>query len=169
MARVAQAFASAPHSGIREMANLAARLPDALRLEAGDPNFSTPSHILDAAARATREGFTKYTSSSGFQTLRELIVAKLRDRNRMECSPDQVTVTTGGCGGLFTSLLVLLDPGDEVLVPDPGWANYPPMIHVQSAVSVGYPLDAAREFEPDFERLESLTGPRTKALIVNSP
>jgi aspartate aminotransferase/aminotransferase len=169
MAGVAQAFAAAPHSGIREMATLASRLPDALRLEAGDPNFATPDHILDGAAQAAAGGFTKYTPSNGFPALRELIAAKLIERNELDATVDSVVVTTGGCGGLFTTLLVLLDPGDEVLVPDPGWANYAPMISVQSATSVGYPLDPARGWDPDLERLEALITPRSKVLIVNSP
>ena len=169
MARVAQAFAAAPYSGIREMASLASRLPDALRLEAGDPNFATPQHILDGALQAAAEGFTKYTPSSGLPTLRELIASRLCEHTGVDTSAEQVVVTTGGCGGLFTSLLVLLDPGDEVLIPDPGWANYPPMIHVQNAVPVGYRLDAARGFEPDFERLEALITAQAKAIIVNSP
>ena len=169
MARLAATVASTPHSGIREMADLARRYPDALRIEAGDPNFATPAHIVEAAAQAARDGFTKYTPSGGFASLRELAADKVRARNGIPCSADQVVVTTGGCGGLFTSLLVLVDPGDEVLVPDPGWANYPPMIHVQNGIPVGYPLDPGHGFEPDFDALESVVSSKTKAMIVNSP
>jgi aspartate/methionine/tyrosine aminotransferase len=151
------------------MANLARRIPDVLNLGVGDPNFVTPGHIIDAAAQAAREGFTKYTPSDGFATLRELIADKVRARNGLEASAERVIVTTGGCGGLFTSMVVLLDPGDELLLPDPGWANYPPMAHVLNARAVFYPLDPARDWTPDLERLEGLITPRSKAIVVNSP
>jgi aspartate/methionine/tyrosine aminotransferase len=151
------------------MAALARAVPDALNLGIGDPDFTTPAHIIDAAARAASEGFTKYTPSSGFASLRELIAAKVRARNGLDVSVEQVVVTTGGCGGLFTTLLVLLDPGDEVLLPDPGWANYPPIVHVLNGRPVFYPLDPQHRFEPDLEALEARIGPRAKVIIVNSP
>jgi aspartate/methionine/tyrosine aminotransferase len=169
MARLAATVATTPHSGIRVMAELARAVPDALNLGVGDPNFDTPDHILEAAARAAREGFTKYTPSGGFVSLRELIAEKVRRVNGLECSVDQVVVTTGGCGGLFTTLLCLVEPGDEVLLPDPGWANYPPMVHVLNARQVFFPLDPARDWEPDVEALEALVTTRTKAIVLNSP
>jgi aspartate/methionine/tyrosine aminotransferase len=78
-------------------------------------------------------------------------------------------VTTGGCGGLFTSLLMMLEPGSELLVPDPGWSNYPAMAHVLGATAVGYPLDRERSMCADVEALEGLITERTRALLVNSP
>lgn len=169
MARLAATVAGTPHSGIREMAELARRIPDAVRLEAGDPDFVTPAHIIEAAARAARDGFTKYTPSAGLASLRELIAEKVRTRNSLPCVPEQVVVTAGGCGGLFSTLLTLVDPGDEVLLPDPGWSNYPPMAHVLNGVAVHYPLDPTRGFEPDLEAIEASVSPRTKAIVVNSP
>jgi aspartate/methionine/tyrosine aminotransferase len=169
MARLAKTVASTPHSGIRVMAELARAVPDVLNLGVGDPNFVTPPHIIEAAAQGARDGFTKYTPSDGFATLRELIAEKVRARNSVDVSASQVVVTTGGCGGLFTSLLVLLDPGDELLLPDPGWANYPPMAHVLNAVPVFYPLDPGRDWAPDLEALEARVSPRSKAIVVNSP
>ena len=169
MADLARKVASTPHSAIREMAQLARGIPDAIRLETGDPDFVTPVHIIEAAAKAAREGFTKYTPSAGLSSLRERIAEKVRDRNGIAVPPEQVIVTTGGGGGLFTTFLVLLDPGDEVLVPDPGWPGYPAQIHFLGGVTVRYPLDRGRGFEPDLEALESLVGPRTKVLVVNSP
>ena len=82
---------------------------------------------------------------------------------------EQVVVTTGGCGGLFTSLMLMLDPGSEVLIPDPGWSNYPAMAHVLNAVAVGYPLDRGRDMRVDAGALERLVTDRTRAVIVNSP
>jgi aspartate/methionine/tyrosine aminotransferase len=151
------------------MQALAARYPDALNLGIGDPNFATPAHIIDAAAQAARDGFTKYTASGGLASLRELIVEKVRARNRLECAFEQVIVTTGGCGGLFTTLLTVAEEGDDVLLPDPGWANYLPMVHAIGAHAVFYPLDPAQGFEPDLERLTGLVTARTRAVVVNSP
>ena len=120
MPRLAPKTANAPHSGIREMQALAARYPDALNLGIGDPNFATPAHIIDAAAQAARDGFTKYTASGGLASLRELIVEKVRARNRLKSALERVIVTTGGCGGLFTTLLGVAEEGDDVLLPHPG-------------------------------------------------
>jgi len=169
MPRPASTLATTPHSGIREVQALAARFTDVLNLGLGDPNFGTPDHVIDAAALAAREGWTKYTPSGGLPGLRELIRDKVRERNGIECAAEQIVVTTGGCGGLFTTLLCLLDPGDEVLLPDPGWANYPPMVHVLGGVSVFFPLDPARGFDPDVDGLEALVTPRSKVIVLNSP
>jgi aspartate/methionine/tyrosine aminotransferase len=169
VADLAATVATTPHSGIRAMAALAARVPGALSLAQGDPSFGTPEHILEAAARAARDGFTKYTPSGGFPFLRELIAEKVEARNGLAATADHVVVTTGGCGGLFTTFLTLLDPGDEVLLPDPGWANYQPMVHVLNGRPVFYPLDPARGWEPDLDTLAARIGARTKAIVVNSP
>jgi aspartate aminotransferase len=169
VSRLARKTAGAPHSGIRQMQALASGYPDALNLGIGDPNFPTPPHIIEGAAQAAREGFTKYTASGGLPSLRELIAAKVNARNGLDCGIDNVVVTTGGCGGLFTTLLTLVDVDDEVLLPDPGWANYPPMVHALGARSVFYPLDPTRGFEPDLERVAALVTPRTRVVILNSP
>jgi len=150
------------------MAELARQIPDAIRLDAGDPSFNTAPHICDAALAAMSAGYTTYTPSGGYSTLRSLIAERVSAHNGFACDAEQVVATAGGCGGLFTSLLTLLDPGDEVLVPDPGWPNYRAMIHVLGGTSVGYPVDleggslSAAEIEP-------LVSQRTKAVLVNSP
>jgi aspartate/methionine/tyrosine aminotransferase len=150
------------------MSELARRIPDVVRLEVGDPSFDTPRHIREAAFAAMAEGYTRYTPSGGFATLRELLAGKVSARNGIAAGPEQVVVTAGGCGGLFTTLMTLLDPGDEVLVPDPGWPNYRAMVHVLGAVSVGYAVDLAGG-SVDPAQLEPLLTPRTKAVLVNSP
>jgi aspartate aminotransferase len=157
------------HYGIREIGALAARLPDAIRLEIGDPWFPTPAHIAEAAAAAVAEGFTHYTPSAGLDSLRELIAEKLRCSNGVDCGPNQVIVTTGGTGALFTALLELLEPGDEVLIPDPAWPYYQAMVCMLRGRPVPYPLERRRAFEPDPDDLERRITARTKVLIVNSP
>jgi len=160
---------SLPRSGIREVMELALELPDAIRLEIGDPDFATPSHIVDAAAAAAGAGFTHYSPGIGLRSLRELVAAKVTERNGFACSPAEVVVTTGACGGLHASLLALLDPGDEVLLPDPGWTTLVPMALAAGAVPVPYPLDRAGGFALDLDALAARVGPRTRAVVVNSP
>lgn len=169
MPRVAVASRTTPHSAIREIGALAAGHPDVIRLEIGDPTFVTAPHIIEAAAAAATQGYTKYTASAGLLSLRELLVEKLRERNGIECSPERIVVTTGGCGAIFASLLVLLDVSDEVLVPDPGWPNYAAMNHMLNAPTVYYPLVRERGFEPDFDELERRITKRAKVIMVNSP
>jgi aspartate aminotransferase len=151
------------------MAEIAATVEDPLMLVGGDPNFTTPAHIIDGAAAAAHRGATGYAPGAGIQPLREAIAEKVRRRNGIEVDAEQVVVTTGGCGGLFTSLLLMLDPGDELLVPDPGWSNYPAMAHVLHARAIGYGLDPADGFSLDPDRLAALVTPRTRAILVNTP
>lgn len=158
-----------PRSGVREAMARASEIPDALRLDIGDPDFPTPAHIVEAPVRGAAEGFTHYGLASGLPSLRALIADKVAARNRLPCSPEQVVVTTGACGALFLRFLVLLDPGDEILIPDPGWSHYVPMALAVSAAPVRYRLDRAAGFQPDLDELERRTGPRTRAVVINSP
>jgi aspartate aminotransferase/aminotransferase len=157
------------HSGIREVVNVAINMPDAIRLEVGQPNFDTPEHIVEATVRAMREGLTKYTATAGMLSLRELLVDKLANVNKIIVDPSQINVTVGGVGGIAAALLGLLEGGDEVLVPDPAWPNYRLELSYSPAKMVSYPLYAARDFAPDPDDLEKLITPRTKLLIINSP
>jgi len=169
MPRLAPHVLTTPHSGIRRMADIAAQAVDPVVLVGGDPNFTTPQHIIDSAAQAASAGATGYAYGGGIRELREAIVEKVRDRNGIAASVDQVCVTTGGCGGLFTTLLLLLDTGDEILVPDPGWSNYPAMAHALRARAVGYPLDPQAGFSLDPAGIAERMTDRTRAIIVNSP
>lgn len=169
MPELSRAVITTPHSGIRNMAEIARQMPEVVRLEVGDPDFVTPTHIIDAAASAARAGYTGYPPSAGYPSLRELIADKVTRRNRLETRPDEVVVTTGAGGGLFTTLLALLNPGDEVLVSDPVWPGYPAQIHLQNGVLKRFPLDRSRGFALDPDALEHSIGPRTRILIINSP
>lgn len=167
--RTSERLAALPRSGIRGIMELALELPDAIRLEIGDPDFDTPAHIVDAAAEAARAGFTHYAPSVGLAGLRTLIAEKVASRNGFACRPDQVVVTTGACGGLHATLLALLDPGDQILVPDPGWTTLVPMALSAGVEPVPYPLDPARGFALDPDALEARIRPRTRAIVLNSP
>ena len=160
---------SMPRSGIREIMELAAGIPDVIHLEVGEPNFGTPKHIVDAAVEAARGGFTKYTPNAGIGALREAIVEKLRTDNHWDVKVDNVVVTTGGVGGMTSAILATVQAGDEVLLPDPGWPNYVSATRFIGATPVPYPLDPVEGFLPDLEALEKAVTRRTKLLMVNSP
>ena len=166
----AQTVVAMRRSGIREVMDLALASKDVLHLEVGEPDFPSPPHVLEAAARAVAEGYTKYTANRGLLSLREVICAKLAECNGIVVEPDQVVVTTGGVTALMETLIALVEPGEEILVPDPGWPNYEMMAAVVKATPIRYPLDRSAGYEPDLERLAELARrPRAKVLIVNSP
>ncbi|MGH6787651.1 MAG: pyridoxal phosphate-dependent aminotransferase [Novosphingobium sp.] len=158
-----------PESGIRRITNAAIAIPDCIRLEMGEPQFATPEHICDAAAQAARDGFTKYTASQGLLSLREAASAKLARVNGIEVPPERIVATNGALSGLFTTCLALLAPGDEMLIPDPGWPNWEQMILTAGARPVRYPTPKDRTFLPDPEAMDELVGPRTRAILLNSP
>ncbi|MGB3904847.1 MAG: pyridoxal phosphate-dependent aminotransferase [Anaerolineae bacterium] len=156
-------------SGIREIMDLAQRMPDVVHLEVGEPGFPTPQHIVQAAQRAMEEGFTKYTPNAGLLSLREQVVVKLATVNGLEASVENVVVTTGAVGGLATALMAILEPGEEVLIPDPAWPNFEMMVTCSHGIARYYPLSQENGFWPQIELLEDVVTPACKAIIVNSP
>ena len=160
----------AAHSGIREIGNLAIKLPGTIRLEVGQPDFPTPPHIVEAAKRAMDEGWTGYTATAGLLSLRERISGKLRRVNGIAADPEtQITIGPGGVGAIAALVGALVEPGDEVLLPDPGWPNYRLMTTWSATTPVFYPCPAELGFQPDLDALEPLIGPRARVLVVNSP
>lgn len=158
-----------PRSGIRVLMEMASKLNDVIHLEVGEPSFPTPRHIIKSAFEAARQGYTKYTSNSGFLSLREAISGKMKRVNSVDVPPDCITVTVGGIGGLSTSMLSLVNPGDEVLVPDPGWPNYFSLVTISGAKVVRYPLFSANRFIPDVKDIRERISEKTKVLLLNSP
>jgi aspartate aminotransferase len=110
---------SMPVSRIREIMELAWKDPEAIHLEVGEPDFPTPEHVVEAAHRAARMGLTRYAPNAGIPELREALAEKVARRNGYGASPEQVVVTQGGIQALYLALRALLEPGDEVLLPDP--------------------------------------------------
>ncbi|MGX7953328.1 pyridoxal phosphate-dependent aminotransferase [Tsuneonella sp. HG249] len=169
MPHPAAAVAAMPASGIRTITNLALAMPDAIRLEIGEPNFATPSHIVEAAHRAARDGFTRYTHTQGLLPLREAWCERLARVNGCVTSPDRTIVTAGAVAGLHAAFAAVLAPGDEILIPDPGWPNWGMIAALIGARTVGYPCLASRGWQPDLDQLQALVTPRTRAILVNSP
>jgi aspartate aminotransferase len=160
---------AAKRSTIREVFDLANRMPDAIRLEIGEPSFPTPAHVIEAAFEAARSGYTRYTPNGGLASLRELIADRLRRVDGYRPDPDQVVVTPGGMNALFSIYLALLAPGDEVLLPTPGFPNMDEMVRLLGGVPVFYELRLEDGFLPDLGELEALVTPRTKAIFANTP
>src|SRR4051794_11842180 len=158
-----------PHQAIREVMELAWRRPDAIHLEVGEPGFPTPPHIVEAAARAARDGHTKYTPNAGIVPLREALAEKAGRVNGYEASSEQVVVGAGGVQVLHNVLLALTDPGDEILMPDPAWPDFVQMAHLLGTPPRFYHQTPETAFLPSIEELEELVTPRTRVLLVNSP
>ncbi len=169
VARLAQSVVEMRRSGIRVVMDLAGTMKDVIHLEVGEPSFQTPAHIVEAAHRAALEGFTKYTPNVGFLSLREKLVQKLQRVNGLQTEPDNIVVTPGAVAGIVSSLAAILEPGDEVLIPDPGWPNNEMMVIVNRGVPRQYLLDPANGFIPDLDELEKAITLRTKAIVINSP
>jgi len=160
---------AAPHSGIREIMRLAQPVPDAIRLEVGQPDYRTPAHIVEAAKKALDEGWHGYTPTAGLSSLRERLADKLRRVNGIDVGHEQVVCATGGAGVIAAGVMSLCNPGDEVLLPDPCWPNYLLLLATAHAQAVRYPCPPQLGFLPDLERLEALITSRTRLLVVNSP
>ena len=158
-----------PRSAIREIMALAGERPNVIHLELGEPDTSTPGHIVDFAFKAAHSGWTKYSSNAGLASLRELIAQRTSLAWHKDIVARQVVVTTGAIGALFSALMSILDPGDDVLVPDPGWPNYEAIAHLAGARSIRFTLPAKNGFLPDVSEIAGLITTRTKAIIINSP
>ncbi len=142
---------------------------DICSLSAGEPNFDTPAFIREAATRALEDGATRYGPAAGEPQLRAAIAAKLARANGMAVSAEQVLVTNGGKQALYNLFQVLLDPGDEVLLPAPYWLSYPEMAQLAGASVQVVPSAAVNGFRLDIEALEARINPRSRLLILNTP
>ena len=160
-------LASLKRSAIRVYTNLARQTPDCAMLTIGEPDFDTPEGIRQAAWAALQQGQTHYAPNQGTQDLREAIAA-YETRRGNATSPREVLVTVGSSQALFTALLGILNPGEEVIVPVPAFSLYETIITVAGGKMV--PLDiSATDFQIDAAALNRLITPRTKAIVLNSP
>ncbi|ASF39659.1 pyridoxal phosphate-dependent aminotransferase [Halobacillus halophilus] len=142
---------------------------DVIGLGAGEPDFNTPAHILDAAKRAMDEGLTKYTPAGGIPELKNAISAKLKRDQNLTYTNEQIIVTTGAKHALFTLFQVLLNKGDEVIVPAPYWVSYPEQIKLAEGKPVIVTADESNNFKITPEQLKASISEHTKAVVINSP
>src|SRR5436309_2021506 len=138
-----------------------------IHLQIGEPDGATPPHVVEAAVRALHDGQTRYVNPAGLPALRDAIAASLAWRGVRGPGAEHIVVVPGAKPMVFYALLAVLEAGDEVLVPDPGFPIYPSVVRFAGAVPVRYPLDDLGGL--DAERLAPLIGPRTRALVVNLP
>src|SRR5258708_1001735 len=142
---------------------------DIIHLEIGEPDFDTPDYIIEAGCDALRSGATHYTPSAGIPELREAIARDATTRRGVSFDPADVVVTPGGKPIMFFSILALVDEGDEVIYPNPGFPIYESMIDFAGGKAVPIQLEEARDFSLDVEHLCSLVNDRTRLIILNSP
>jgi aspartate aminotransferase len=170
LARRMAGVAASPTLGVSAIARgLRAQGRDIVDFGSGEPDFDTPDNVKEAAIKALREGFTKYTTPSGIDELKDAIVEKLRRENSLCYPRDQVVVSCGAKHTLHNLAQVLFDPGDEVILPSPYWTTYETIIHMAEAVPVIIPTTEREGFRVSLESVERRLSPRTKAIILNSP
>jgi aspartate aminotransferase len=142
---------------------------DVIGLGAGEPDFNTPEHILEAAWRAMKEGHTKYTPAAGILPLRQAIQEKLKQDNNLSYSVDQIVVCCGAKHALYNIFQVLINKGDEVIIPTPYWVSYPEQVKLAEGVPVFVEGKEENQFKITPEQLEQVITSRSKAIIINSP
>src|ERR1043165_1220649 len=162
---LAQRIAGLEASGIRKIFDLAATIQDAINLSIGQPDFDVPDPIKDACIDAIRGGFNRYPPSAGFPELRALVLDHFAYLHAVR--PESSIITSGTSGGLTLALLALINPGDEVLVPDPFFVSYKHLTTLCGGVPVYY--DTYPDVSVDASRLEKLITPKTKAILAMSP
>jgi len=163
-----------PFAGIRKVFEKAARLEKegkkVIHFEIGRPDFDTPEHIKAAAAAALAKGMVHYTPNTGVPALREALAETLQQYKRVPYDPEtEIMATAGGQEALYLGLQAFLNPGDEVLVPNPGYSQFYSCVRIAGGVAVSMPLSENENFAPDLSAAQKLLTGRTRALIVNSP
>lgn len=142
---------------------------DVCSFSAGEPDFDTPPHVVQAAKQALDEGKTRYGPAAGEPKLRNAIAQKLHTDNNLPYSPSQVIVTNGGKYSLFTLMQAMINPGDEVIIPSPYWLSYPEMVKLAGGIPVIVPTTAAQQYKITASQLQNYITSNSKLFILNSP
>ncbi len=156
-------------SGIRKFFDIAAEMDDVISLSIGEPDFDTPWHIREAGIMSLEQGKTHYTSNAGLSELRQEIGAYLKRRFKLDYSADQIVVTVGGSEGIDVALRTLINPGDEVLIPEPAFVCYDPLTRLAGGVPKAIVTRAEDEFRLTAEALKAAITPKTKLLVLPYP
>lgn len=166
---IAKRVAEVPPSGIRKFFDLASEMKDAISLGVGEPDFVTPWNIREAAIYSIERGHTHYTSNHGMIELREYIAEYMSERYGLSYSPGQIMVTVGASEAIDLALRAIIEPGDEVLVPEPCYVSYMPAVLFAGGVPVPIQMSADEEFKLTVDNVKPLINKRTKAVIVAYP
>jgi len=164
-----QRFLVPRSSAMAEVTEMAARYGDVINLSIGDPDIPTPRGIIQQVYEDALAGHTKYTDPRGYPELRQAIRDFYREEYGDQVEDQEVFVTASGVVGMYLAMQVLLDPGDEVIIPDPYFTCYADQVQAAGGVPVFLPTREEEGFAIDLERLESLVTPRTKAVLINTP
>src|SRR5579862_3164664 len=140
-----------------------------IHLELGEPDFHPSAVVNEALKQALDEGKDRYCAVAGVLALREAIAAYLHDTRKLNVSPENIVIAPGCKIALFMAMMALIDPGDEVLYPDPGFPGYPSITVGMGGVGVPFELSERNQFQPDVDQIAAKITPRTKMLITNSP
>ena len=168
--KLSRVVTAVPPSGIRQFFDVVSRVDDVISLGVGEPDFGTAWRVREAAIYGLERGRTTYTANSGLIELRTAIAASIADRYRLHYDPEhEVLITVGVSEGLDLALRALLDPGDEVLIPDPAYVAYPPCVSLAGGVPVWVPAGADDDFIPRAEEIARRITPRTRVLLLNYP
>lgn len=167
---MAQFLDHVPFSGIIRIRDMMYTVDRPFRLDQGDVSFDAPATFKNALRRAIDENRTHYVQTTGIPRLLELLVEKMRSKNGIPIGgPDEVMVTNGGIHAQYVACLALLEPGDEVLIPDPAWPPTVSNVLAAQAVPVPYPVHESLGWRPDVSEIASLITPKTKAIVLNTP
>ncbi len=140
-----------------------------VHMEIGEPDFPTPPNIVEAAARALHDGYTHYTPAGGLMPARQAVADWIRRWYEVDVKPEQAVMVPGSKNVLLFTMLALIDEGDEVIVPDPGYPIYPSVATLAGGIPVSILLRERNDFRLDIDELKSKITPRTKLLVINSP
>lgn len=159
-----------PFSGIIRIRDMMYSVDRPFRLDQGDVSFDAPESVKEALRKGIAENRTHYVQTTGIPPLLDLLVEKMRTKNGIPIGgADEVMVTNGGIHAQYIACLALLEPGDEVLVPDPSWPPTVSNILAAQAVPVAYPIYESKGWRPDMDELARLITPKTKAILINTP
>ena len=153
----------------QKSAELKAQGVDVINLSVGEPDFNTPDHIKEAAKQAIDENYSRYSPVAGYLSLRNAIVAKLKNENGLEYTAAQISCANGAKQSVCNTILALVNPGDEVIVPAPYWVSYPEMVKLAEGKPVVVTAGIEQDFKMTPAQLEAAITPKTRALILCSP
>lgn len=153
----------------QKSAELKAKGVDIVNMSVGEPDFNTPDHIKAAAIKAVEENWSRYSPVAGYPALREAIVAKLKNENGLDFKPSQISCSNGAKQSVCNTVMALVNPGDEVIIPAPYWVSYPEMVKLAGGTPVVVSAGIEQDFKITAEQLEKAITPKTRAFILCSP
>ncbi len=148
---------------------LRSRGADVISFSAGEPDFDTPGHIVEAAKKALDKGMTRYTPVAGIPELRQAVAAQSEEVRSVGCKPEQVIITVGAKHALYGFFQAVLDPGDQVVIPTPYWVSYPDQVLLAGGEPVFFETTAKNNWILTPQDLEKIAGPKTRAVVINTP